>query len=62
MSKTKTCTCTPLRRCAEHLINDAMDTHDEADLALVEKQAVSLADLYRKGKKKGLLTAQSHYQ
>jgi hypothetical protein len=39
-----------------------MDTHDEADLALVEKQAVSLADLYRKGKKKGLLTAQSHYQ
>lgn len=62
MSGTKTCTCTPLRRCAEHLINDVMDTLDEVDLDPIEKKAVSLADLYRKGKKKGLLTTQFHYQ
>jgi hypothetical protein len=61
-SPTKECTCTPFSRCAEHLINAALDARDEADLALVERSAVSLADLYRKAKQKGVLTARSQYQ
>jgi hypothetical protein len=34
---------------------------DESDLALVQKEAVTLADLYRKGKKRGLISARSSY-
>lgn len=37
------------------------EAKDELDLALVQKQAVTLADLYRKGKKRGLITARASY-
>jgi hypothetical protein len=34
---------------------------DEEDLQLVAAHAISLADLYRKGRSRGLLTARSEY-
>ena len=34
---------------------------DADDLLLIQKQAVSLADLYRKGKARGLLSPRSAY-
>jgi len=37
------------------------EDEDAGDLLLIQKQAVSLADLYRKGKARGLLTARSAY-
>jgi hypothetical protein len=42
----------------DHL-DHATVVKDEQDLQLVASHAVSLADLYRKGRKAGLLTAQS---
>ena len=35
---------------------------DAADLRLVQQTTYSLADLYRKGKARGLLTSRSAYQ
>lgn len=44
-----------------HLKLADVSTKDDKDLALVQKQAVTLADLYRKGKKRGLISARSSY-
>lgn len=48
----------------EHLTTDpkaAQAAKDARDLALVQKSAVTLADLYRRGKAKGLLKPGSPY-
>jgi hypothetical protein len=48
----------------DHLTDSAAQAsavRDEEELALVERSAVSLADLYRRGKAKGLLTARTEY-
>jgi hypothetical protein len=39
----------------------AEEAKEEALLALVQRTSVSLADLYRKGKKRGLLTPRTEY-
>lgn len=54
-------TCT-VPNCVSHLKPaDVGPEEEDADLKLVEKQAVTLADLYRKGKKRGLISARSGY-
>lgn len=47
-----------IRNSISHLV---IPDKDESDLALVQKEAVTLADLYRKGKKRGLISARSSY-
>jgi hypothetical protein len=44
-----------------HLKLADAESQDDKDLALVQTQAVTLADLYRKGKKRGLISARSGY-
>jgi hypothetical protein len=44
----------------DHLV-EAHLAKDEEDLQLVAAHAISLADLYRKGRSRGLLTARSEY-
>lgn len=52
-------TCGEPECCRPDHLDDAATVKDEEDLQLVASHAVSLADLYRQGRKKGLLTAQS---
>ena len=42
-------------------VKSEAEEKDDLDLQLVQKQAVTLADLYRKGKKRGLISARSSY-
>jgi hypothetical protein len=49
-----------VKTCLTHM---RLDTATEDDLlALVQKTSVSLADLYRKGRQRGLLSARSEYR
>jgi hypothetical protein len=43
------------------LIKSKQEDQDAADLLLVQRNAVTLADLYRKGKARGLLSSRSEY-
>lgn len=43
------------------LIKSKQEDQDADDLLLIQRQAVSLADLYRKGKARGLLSPRSAY-
>ena len=52
-------TCGVLDCCRPDHLDHLMVVKEQADLNLVASHAVSLADLYRKGRKTGLLTAQS---
>ena len=52
-------TCGIADCCRPDHLDHATVVKDEQDLQLVAAHAVSLADLYRAGRKKGLLTAQS---
>lgn len=43
------------------LIKSKQEDQDAEDLRLVQRNAVTLADLYRKGKARGLLSSRSAY-
>ena len=43
------------------LIKRKQEDQDAEDLRLVQRNAVTLADLYRKGKQRGLLSSRSAY-
>jgi hypothetical protein len=52
-------TCGVPECCRPDHLDDAHIVKDEEDLQLVASHAVSLADLYRQGRKRGLLSPQS---